>query len=115
MTAIPLQHPAASRHDLRLRLVSLIDRLIGALDAIDGDPDFEDSGDDEPSLAFQEARSWESQDNVIRLSPIGGGHFTDLEDDGDDLEPSLCGIVFGRGSEDDLEGEHDGREPELGQ
>ncbi len=96
MTAIPLDHPAASRHVLRQRLAKLIDRLICALDAIDGDADFEDGADDEPSLAFQEVRPWESQDNVIRLSPIGGAHFTDLEE--------AC---------EDEGAEHDGREPET--
>lgn len=80
MTAIPIDHPAASRHALRKRLASLIDRLICALDAIDGDPDFEDTGDDEPSLAFQEARSFDSQDNIIRWSPTGGSEWTDLEE-----------------------------------
>lgn len=94
----PIEHPALSRQRLRSRLCRLIDRLVAALDEIDGDPDFEDGGDDEPSLAFQEARSWESQDCVIRLSPIGGGHFTDLEE--------VC---------EDEGAEHDGREPELGQ
>lgn len=76
----PIEHPAVTKQRLRSQLCLLIDRLVCALDDIDGDPDLESSGDDEPSLAFQEARSWESQDNIIRLSPIGGVEFEDLED-----------------------------------
>ena len=98
MTAIPLEHPALSRQRLQQRLAALVERLIDALDSMDLDADFEPDGSDEPSLAFQETRSWDSQDNVIRLSPIGGDHFTDLEE--------AC---------EDEGAEHDGREPELGQ
>jgi len=80
MTALPLSHPAVTRHLFRAQVCRLIDRLITMLDAIDGDPDFEDTGDDEPSLAFQEARSFDSQDNIIRWSPTGGTEWTDLEE-----------------------------------
>jgi hypothetical protein len=98
MTAIPIAHPAASRHALRIRLSSLIDRLIGALDAIDGDPDFEDGGNDEPGLG------WPSNDNIsqeycIAFAPSDD----DREEDGDDLEPSLFGVECGGGRSSDLE------------
>lgn len=96
MSAVLLEHPAASRHALRVKLTALIDRLIDALDAIDGDPDLEPDGSAEPSLAFQEARPWDSQDAIIRTSPIGGPEWTDLED--------AC---------EDEGAEHDGREPET--
>ena len=94
-TAAPAEHPAASRHRLRQNLCTLIERLITALDAIDGDPDIEDQGDDEPSLAFQEARADDCQDNIIRWSPTDGPEWTDLE--------IAC---------EDEGGQHDGREPE---
>lgn len=97
--AMVLEHPAVTRQRLRQRLTLAINKLIRALDEIDGDPDLETDGCDEPSLAFQEARLWESQDAIIRWSPIGGDQFTDLEEacedegasDGD-MEPSLCGV-----------------------
>lgn len=85
-----VEHPAASRHRLRQNLSALIERLIGALDAIDGDPDLEATGDDEPSLAFQEANSWDSQDSIIRWSPTGGAAWADLEDACED-EGALTG------------------------
>lgn len=70
MTAVLIEHPAKSRHALRQRLTTLIDRLILALDQIDGDPDFEDEEDDQ-------------------CDDEGA-----IEDDNDtsDLEPSLCGV-----------------------
>lgn len=89
----PIEHPALTRQRLRIRLCNLIDRLMTALDEIDGDPDFEDGSDDEPSLAFQEARQWDSQDSIIRYSPTGGVEWLDLEHseegegEGDEREP----------------------------
>ncbi|WP_295706090.1 hypothetical protein [uncultured Brevundimonas sp.] len=80
MTAALIPHPAASRHQMRQRLTTLIDRLIVLLDDIDGDADLEDDGTAEPSLAFQEARSFDSQDEIIRWSPTGGPEYTDLEE-----------------------------------
>lgn len=80
MTAVPITHPAASRHHLRQRLTTLIDRLIVMLDDMDADPDLEDDGTAEPSLAFQEVRSFDSQDSIIRWSPTGGPVYTDLEE-----------------------------------
>lgn len=62
------------------RIERLRQSAINALDVIDGDPDLEPDGCAEPSLAFQEARSWDSQDAIIRTSPIGGPEWTDLED-----------------------------------
>ena len=98
MTAIPLEHPALSRQRLQQRLATLVERLIDALDSLDLEADFEPDGSDEPSLSFQEARSWDSQESVIRFSPIGGDQFIDLEEACEDE-----GAVTG----DD--------EPELGQ
>lgn len=100
MTAVPITHPAASRHHLRQRLASLIDRLICTLDTIDGDCDLEEGGDDEPGLG------WPSNDNIsqeywVALAPS----FDDREDDGSDLEPSLCGVSVERGNTSDLEHE----------
>lgn len=77
--ALVAEHPALTRQRLRIRLCAIIDRLICALDEIDGDPDLEDDGNAEPSLAFQEARAWDCQDRIIRYSPNGGVEWTDLE------------------------------------
>ena len=41
------EHPAVTRQRLRLKLTKAIDKLLHALDAIDGDPDLEDTDDDE--------------------------------------------------------------------
>jgi hypothetical protein len=87
------EHPALTKQRLRQRLTRLIDRLVSALDEIDGDPDLEDWADDEPSLSFTGDFN---QDRAIRLEPIGV-EFTDLED--------VC---------EDEGAEHDGREPEQG-
>lgn len=46
-----IEHPALGRQRLRAKLESVIDRLIVALDGIDGDPDVEPASDDEPSLS----------------------------------------------------------------
>lgn len=108
MTAIPINHPAASRHLFRQQLTKLISRLIDTLDQIDADPDFE------PSLGFSELQPYESQAHAAKLSPIGGPEWTDIEEDcedegaqcddegafdGDndtsDYEASLCGVSFG--------------------
>lgn len=86
-----IEHPAASRHRLRQRLSGLIDRLICALDDLDGDPDLEDGGDDEPSLSA-----------AVPVAHWGGsqdGWIQGVEDDREDA----C---------EDEGGEHDGREPE---
>lgn len=104
MTALPINHPAASRHLFRQQLTKLIARLIDTLDQIDGDPDFE------PSLGLSELQPYESQAHAAKLAPIGGPEWTDLEEacedegafDGDndtsDDEASLCGITFGANS-----------------
>uniref|UniRef100_A0A6H1ZU22 Uncharacterized protein n=1 Tax=viral metagenome TaxID=1070528 RepID=A0A6H1ZU22_9ZZZZ len=92
MTALPLKHPAVTRHLFRSQVCRLIDRLIFMLDEIDGDPDLEDAGDDAPSLSFT---GYINQDVAIRTEPLGGLEWLDLEDQ--------C---------EDEGGEHDGREPE---
>jgi hypothetical protein len=74
------EHPAVQRHRLRAKLERVVDRLLSAMDAIDGD------GDLEPSLGFLEAGSL--------YSPQG-----------------LDQTHIAEGLGDDLEGEHDGREP----
>lgn len=90
----PVEHPAVTRQRLRQKLERVIDKLIYALDGIDGDPDLEDGTDDEPSLSFTGSVN---QDQAIRLEPMGDLKFLDLED--------AC---------EDEGGEHDGREPEDG-
>lgn len=75
-----IEHPALTKQRLRQRLTRLIDRLVCALDEIDGDPDFEDDGADEPSLAHPEVYPWSSQADSAAWLPIGGAEWTDLED-----------------------------------
>ena len=99
MTAVPITHPAFTRHQFRAQVCRLVDRLIGILDAIDGD------GDLEPSLAHPEVFDRYSQAHSARTLPIGGPEWTDLEescdDEGDreedddqvDGEASLSGTV----------------------
>lgn len=93
MTALAvIEHPAIERQRLRRKLERVIDKLIDALDTLDGDPDLEDGADDEPSLsaAVPRADRSGSQDAWIQ------GPDDDREDQCED------------------EGEHDGREPEDG-
>lgn len=87
-----VEHPAASRHRLRQRLSGLIDRLICALDDLDGDPDLEDGADDEPSLSAS-----------IPLAHWSGSQDLWLQGAADDREDAC----------EDEGGEHDGREPGL--
>lgn len=100
-------HDRFARHARRAAAaIERIERLrqsaISALDRVDGDADLEAGGCDEPSLAFQETRSFDSQDAAIQWSPTGGPAYVDLEE-GDDDEPSLCGVSFGPGNPRDLE------------
>lgn len=111
MTAIPIAHPAVSRHLFRQQLTKLIARLIDTLDQIDGDPDFE------PSLGLSELQPYESQAHAAKHAPIGGPEWTDIEEacedegaqcddegaieednDTSDYEASLCGVTFGTAS-----------------
>lgn len=100
MTAVPIPHPAASRHAFRAQVCRLVERLIAMLDEIDGDPD------QEPSLSFT---GHLNQDLAIRTEPQGLAverDEIDLEEacedegafDGDndtsDHEASLCGVGF---------------------
>jgi hypothetical protein len=85
----PIEHPAVSRQRLHRKVSGLIDRLILILDTLDGDPELEDGGDDEPSLSFALGMD---QDWAIKGEPNRG---LDLED--------AC---------EDEGAEHDGREPE---
>lgn len=87
-----VEHPAASRHRLRQRLSGLIERLVDALDALDGDADFEDSADDEPSLSASSPPAHWSGSQDLWLQGA------------DDEREDAC---------EDEGGEHDGREPGL--
>lgn len=88
----PIEHPAVARQRLRRKLEAAVDRLILALDLMDGDPDLESGGDLEPSLSFALAMD---QDNAIRSEPLGS-EWIDAE--------AVC---------EDEGAEHDGREPET--
>ena len=79
----PVEHPAVERQRIRRKLERVIDKLMTALDAIDGDADLEDTGDDEPSLSAPLPYASISQ------SLWADGGEDDREDDGADAEPSL--------------------------
>lgn len=95
-------HDRFARHARRAaNALARIDRLrhsaIAALDRIDAETeDLEPDGSDEPSLAFQEVRSFESQDAMIQWSPLARRSEIDLEE--------VC---------EDEGAEHDGREPDA--
>lgn len=104
------EHPAATRQRLRRRLTDLIDRLIGMLDDIDGEPDLEDGGDVEPSLASPELGPRDSQgrwtagndDDLEEVCEDEGaehdGREPEEDNDTSDYEASECGVGFGTGS-----------------
>ncbi|MFN9438473.1 MAG: hypothetical protein ACK57S_02345 [Brevundimonas sp.] len=94
MSAVPIDHPALSRHRLRQQLTVLVEKAIAILDALDGD------ADDEPSLAHPEVAHWQSQALSLKALPLGGPEVTDLEEACEDE-----GMI-------DEDAEHDGREPE---
>lgn len=77
----PVEHPAVTKQRLRAKLCRIIDRLVTALDDIDGDPDLELGTDDEPSLCGVH----------MNLAAIA---LDDCEEEADS-EPSLCGVTFG--------------------
>lgn len=54
----PAEHPAVVRQRLRQKLTRVIDKLLMALDAIDGDPDFELECEDEGAACEDEG--WDS-------------------------------------------------------
>jgi hypothetical protein len=113
------EHPAVSRQKLRERLVVVIDRFISMLDDLDGDTDFEDVGDDEPSLsaslpvdAGHGSQEWwlqgSSDDSEDACEDEGAEHDgREPEEDNDtsDYEASLCGVSFGVGSCSTLDAE----------
>lgn len=67
---------------LRVRVEAEIERLIGLLDVIDGDPDLEDNADDEPSIGS----AWRF---------VGGQVLYDCELDESDFEPRGARIAGG--------------------
>jgi len=90
----PIASPAIDPERTRLRALRAeiereLERMIDLLDAIDGDPDFEPS-----------------------FGSVAPGHVDEAEPDAD-LEPSLGWTsTYAHGSDQDLEEEHDGREPD---
>lgn len=107
MTAVRLDHPALSRHLLRQQMARLINRLIDMLDDIDGDPDLEPAGEDEPSLSFPEPGividgrfHVLGQDKLHAWLP---NEADDREEEDEHDEASLCGVTFGAGDQRDLE------------
>lgn len=86
MPDLPAEHPAAVRHRVRLKLEGLIDRLVEVLDTLDVPTlDLEDEGEAEPSLASLSGTA--DQRGVSQL-------------------------FWSWGDCEDLEVEHDGREPD---
>lgn len=92
----------------RAQLEDAVERALSVLDMLDGDPDLEPSLGVSPNWPF----GLISDDRELDES--------DLEPDNDD-EASLSGETglysgghaVGRGDGADLEGEHDGREPDV--
>lgn len=123
------EHPAVSRQRLRRRLILLIDRLITALDEIDGDPDLEEGGDDEPTLsAAIPQTTWEGSQDAWVQGPDDDreeacedegaehdGREPEEDDDKSDYEASLCGVSFGVGTYSALDAEGTGAPFELDQ
>lgn len=102
MTAVLIPHPAASRHAFRAQVCRLIERLINVLDDIDGDPDLEPIGDDEPSLsAAVPTLSWQGSQDAWLQGPDddreveceGEGAQCDDEGHNSDSEPSFGGVT----------------------
>jgi len=93
----------AARRVVRNSLRAAIDELVSLLDALDGDPEFEPTGDDEPtgdeqdaSVTEWHARHWRERRAGVELVTV--------DEDCEDADPR---------EEDDPGGcEHDGREPE---
>ncbi len=52
----PTADPRARIEGALALALDVVDHLVAALDIIDGDPDFEDGGDAEPSLGAPEGR-----------------------------------------------------------
>ncbi|MGH6978207.1 MAG: hypothetical protein ACRED4_02775 [Brevundimonas sp.] len=107
MTAQPIEHPAVGRQRLRSKIEGVINRLIDTLDRLDGDPDFEEGGDDEDSLGTVESGIWIGktyyplcQDRLARWTPLCAN---DREEEDEHDEASLCGVTFGAGGPDELE------------
>lgn len=86
----PVIDPERQRlHALRAQIEAELERMIDLLDAIDGDPDLE------PTMGF-----------------VAHGFVDEAEPDAD-FEPSLGWTsTYAHGSDQDLEDEHDGREPD---
>lgn len=82
----------------------LIDLLIDSLDEADGDPDLEDTADDEPSLGSVAALS--PYNPYFNQEHWAASGMDDREGDDSDDEPSIGG--------DDLELDHSDYEPNLG-
>lgn len=53
----PIADPRARIEGALALALDVVDHLVAALDIIDGDPDFEDGGDAEPSLGAPEGHS----------------------------------------------------------
>ena len=52
-----------SRAELRRRLADAAERIIAALDALDGDADAEPDADSEPSLGWTKTMAWGTTDD----------------------------------------------------
>lgn len=91
MSVLAIKRPALVIR--RRELEDAVERALAALDALDGDPDFEEQAEDEGGQCDDE-----------------GAIETDA--DWSDYEPSLCGVTFGiqHGRANDLEG----TAPEVG-
>jgi hypothetical protein len=99
-TALPARK-SMGLHDLlrsadRRRMEAAIEALIAALDALDGDPDFEPANDDEPSLGWRgegrgcragegtDDREFEDEREISAIERHGAGFIWSGRDDDDE-------------------------------
>ncbi|MGB3897032.1 MAG: hypothetical protein WA973_00580 [Mesorhizobium sp.] len=102
--------------DDRAGIAYTIERLINMLDAMDGDCDLEEAGDDEPTLGWPAGGPSQFGFNPqMRLDDDREQDEADYEDGADD-EPSLgeTGIYLTSGIVCDLEADRADNEPSLG-
>ena len=87
MSAQIITHPREQLRQLRAKMADAVERLIAAMDEIDGDPDIEPSGDEnETSLATMDGRN-----HVIDFAGDTDDREVECEDEGHDSDTELNG------------------------
>lgn len=87
MSAQIITHPREQLRQLREMMADAVERLIAAMDEIDGDPDIELSGDEnEPSLATMDGRN-----HIIDFTGDTDEREVECDDEGHDSDTELNG------------------------